>query len=325
MGPTTSGIFPSGRGPSIFPDWQSHIANGIFLSPEGDERSGRMQPQGKDIVVPGYRNISRVPSSLLERVRTSAETVRPTFLFFRGSTWSHRPGETNYGEGVRLTLQRALSTFQLPRHISVERSLSPLKVTPRLKKQRAIFSEDPVSLPLYLEEMSLSDFCLCPMGSTSWTLRMCDPPSLPPPPPLVRAVPQLGLRDRTSLHPPGYDAIFLGCIPGHHLGQHGAALRHAHRLVRDCDQVAAERRGAAAHLPPRHLADADSGQAGGTPGGTPQLCLVQLWRRLHTACRQRSRGAGHGGQRCASLSGGEIASALALAGPSTSRPPYPFG
>ena len=176
-------IFPSGRGPSIFPDWQSHIANGIFLSPEGDERSGRMQPQGKDIVVPGYRNISRVPSSLLERVRTSAETVRPTFLFFRGSTWSHRPGETNYGEGVRLTLQRALSTFQLPRHISVERSLSPLKVTPRLKKQRAIFSEDPVSLPLYLEEMSLSDFCLCPMGSTSWTLRMCAHHPSPPPRP----------------------------------------------------------------------------------------------------------------------------------------------
>ncbi|EOD29832.1 hypothetical protein EMIHUDRAFT_468471 [Emiliania huxleyi CCMP1516] len=146
-----------------------------------------------------------MPSSLLERVRTSAETVRPTFLFFRGSTWSHRPGETNYGEGVRLTLQRALSTFQLPRHISVERSLSPLKVTPRLKKQRAIFSEDPVSLPLYLEEMSLSDFCLCPMGSTSWTLRISSAGHRPP----TAAFPDEPLRPKAGAAAMGVAALLV--------------------------------------------------------------------------------------------------------------------
>jgi hypothetical protein len=47
-------LFPSGRGASIFPSWRQHVAQCIFLSPEGDARSGRFDGR-KDIVIPGYR------------------------------------------------------------------------------------------------------------------------------------------------------------------------------------------------------------------------------------------------------------------------------
>ena len=64
-----SRIFPSGRGVSIFPVWRAHISAGLFLSPEADDRTGLMQPRGKDGVRPGDRDLSRVAPALLERRR----------------------------------------------------------------------------------------------------------------------------------------------------------------------------------------------------------------------------------------------------------------
>jgi len=49
-------------------------------------------------------------------------------------------------------------------------------------QERSVFTTQLAPLPQYLGEMSLSDFCLVPMGSTPWTLRL-------------------------------YDALFTGCIP----------------------------------------------------------------------------------------------------------------
>ena len=68
-------IFPSGRGASIFPEWREYIRDAIFLSPEGDERTSLMQPRGKDIVIPGFRNVTRINPSLLARVDREAAAV----------------------------------------------------------------------------------------------------------------------------------------------------------------------------------------------------------------------------------------------------------
>ena len=113
-------IFPSGRGVSIFPDWRAHISAGLFLSPEADDRTGLMQPRGKDVVLPGYRDLSRVAPALLERVES--EAVRPTLLYFRGSTTSNRSGEANYSEGVRLRLQAHIRCPVDPRFEVLEAS-----------------------------------------------------------------------------------------------------------------------------------------------------------------------------------------------------------
>jgi len=168
-------IFPSGRGASMFPGWRDHIAAGLFLSPEGDTRTGLIQPGGKDIVIPGYRDISHITNALRLRGPETSSVARPTLIFFRGSTTSSRPGEANYSEGVRQRLASAVHRFVPPPHLS-----RALRTVP--EQDRTIFSTEMVPLTQYLREMSLSDFCLVPMGSSSWTLRL-------------------------------YDALFLGCVP----------------------------------------------------------------------------------------------------------------
>ena len=174
-------IFPSGRGASIFPEWREYIGDAIFLSPEGDERTSLMQPRGKDIVIPGFRNVTRINPSLLARVdrESAAGSARPTFLYFRGSMASDRLGEENYGEGVRQRLEAALSSFQIPSHLRRARSLAS---APGMDQEHIVFSSQAVTLPQYLDEMSRSDFCIVPLGSSTWTLRL-------------------------------YDAIFTGCVP----------------------------------------------------------------------------------------------------------------
>ena len=76
--------------------------------------------------------------------------------------------------------QASLSLFEPPKHLRQLLLLGAPLV--RAGEERIIFSTEMVPLPQYLKEMSLSDFCLVPMGSTSWTLRL-------------------------------YDALFLGCVP----------------------------------------------------------------------------------------------------------------
>ena len=173
-------IFPSGRVTSIFPDWRAQIGAGLFLTPEGDARTGLVQPHDKDIVIPGYRNTSQITEALLARGPETDSAARPTLIFFRGSTTSGRPGEANYSEGVRQRLKGALDRFVAPAHLSPTRAMPGRLGRP--EQERTIFSSEEVPLPQYLREMSMSDFCLVPMGSTSWTLRL-------------------------------YDALFLGCVP----------------------------------------------------------------------------------------------------------------
>ena len=76
--------------------------------------------------------------------------------------------------------QASLSLFEPPKHLRQLLLLGAPLV--RAGQERIIFSTEMVPLPQYLKEMSLSDFCLVPMGSTSWTLGL-------------------------------YDALFLGCVP----------------------------------------------------------------------------------------------------------------
>lgn len=173
-------VFPSGRGASLFSKWRTHIPNSIFLSPEGDERSGWIRPYSKDVVIPGYRNVSAIDASVWARVTGRSKDRRPIFLHFRGSLTSDRPGEENFSEGVRTLLSDALSTFRLPRHLQIQKAETG---APRkLKKTKVIFTGETTDLGTYITEMSYSDFCVCPMGSSSWTLRL-------------------------------YDAILTGCIP----------------------------------------------------------------------------------------------------------------
>jgi len=175
-------IFPSGRVTSIFPDWRAQIGAGLFLTPEGDARTGLVQPHDKDIVIPGYRNTSHITEALLARGPETDSAARPTLIFFRGSTTSGRPGEANYSEGVRQRLKGALDRFVPPAHLNPTRAMPSMPRLAGPEQEFTIFSTDTVPLQQYLREMSLSDFCLVPMGSTSWTLRL-------------------------------YDALFLGCVP----------------------------------------------------------------------------------------------------------------
>lgn len=51
-------VFPSGRGATVFRDWKQHIANSIFLSPEGHftDNYADQAPYfhgWKDVLIPG--------------------------------------------------------------------------------------------------------------------------------------------------------------------------------------------------------------------------------------------------------------------------------
>lgn len=186
-------IFPSGRGASIFPQWRQHIPHAIFLTPEGDTRSGHVEPRHKDVVIPGYRNTSAMDAALLARVANEGAAgegavMRPTMLFFRGSFTSERPGEEHFSEGVRLAMQETLAAFRMPRHLALARSqaaaaaMATAAAGGRRRLPAVIYSNASVGSGQYHAEMAASDFCLAPMGSTSWTLRL-------------------------------YDALLLGCIP----------------------------------------------------------------------------------------------------------------
>ena len=45
-------VFPGARGPTIFKEWETHIKQSIFLTPEGDRKAAYFNTW-KDIVIPG--------------------------------------------------------------------------------------------------------------------------------------------------------------------------------------------------------------------------------------------------------------------------------
>merc|ERR1719424_1853198 len=145
-------IFGSGRGASIFPSWREHIADCIFIGPEGDERTGQVAPHDKDVIVPGY--FAAAPPTV-QSAALKSQAVRPILAHFRGSYTSARPGEEGFSEGVRLALMRATTVFRLPRHVMAR----------KLSSGVGAYKASPFVV-------SNADFCLCPMGSSSWTLRI---------------------------------------------------------------------------------------------------------------------------------------------------------
>ncbi|EOD27145.1 hypothetical protein EMIHUDRAFT_205092 [Emiliania huxleyi CCMP1516] len=143
------------------------------LSPEAADAAGKA---AGDPIIAGK---SPEEAAAAGKASRQGGPKRPTFLYFRGSMASDRPGEENYGEGVRQKLEAALSSFQIPSHLRRARSLAS---APGIDQEHIVFSSQAVTLPQYLDEMSRSDFCIVPLGSSSWTLRL-------------------------------YDAIFTGCVP----------------------------------------------------------------------------------------------------------------
>eukprot|EP00962_Isochrysis_galbana_P028164 scaffold8873_cov165-Isochrysis_galbana.AAC.1 len=158
-------IFGSGRGVSIFPSWRKHIADCIFIGPEGDERTGWVAPHVKDVIVPGFIG----PPPIAQSAAFESQAVRPIFAHFRGSYTSARSGEENFSEGVRLALVRATTAFRLPRHIMARKLSSGVY---EYKASPFIMSNASVDPKAYSREMQNADFCLCPMGSSSWTARI---------------------------------------------------------------------------------------------------------------------------------------------------------
>lgn len=132
-------VFPSGRGATTFPAWKEHIAQSIFLGPEGhftDNYASVGTPYfstWKDIVIPGRldtRKDGLASAAKLQRDR------RNLAIF--------------YG-----TAQRK----------------KPRKDIMKLAKRHQDVLADESRTPRYFELMGDSQFCFAPRGQSSWTLR----------------------------------------------------------------------------------------------------------------------------------------------------------
>ena len=140
--------FPGARGPTIFSEWQKHIKQSIYLTPEGDRKAHYFNTW-KDIVVPGLEAspIFYLPK---ERDRLVAKEGKPRkyLAYFRG-TIDHREGWA-YSRGLRPRLKKifanATDIIYDTKHSTCDRQC-------------------------YHNEMADSVFCLNPLGWTPWTLR----------------------------------------------------------------------------------------------------------------------------------------------------------
>ncbi|XRB16445.1 glycosyltransferase family 47 protein [Pseudoscourfieldia marina] len=139
--------FPGARGPTIFSEWEKHIKQSIYLTPEGDRKAHYFNTW-KDIVVPGLEAspIFYLPK---ERERLLAREGKPRkyLAYFRG-TIDHREGWA-YSRGLRPRLKKLLNASDIiydTKHSTCDRQC-------------------------YHNEMAESVFCLNPLGWTPWTLR----------------------------------------------------------------------------------------------------------------------------------------------------------
>ena len=141
-------VFPGARGPTIFQDWEEHIKESIFLTPEGDRKAAYFNTW-KDIVIPGLEaDAMFVDPENRRELENDFNTPKKYLAFFRG-TINHRDGWA-YSRGLRPRLQKLLANetdvIYDTKHSTCDRKC-------------------------YRREMSQSKFCLNPLGWTPWTLR----------------------------------------------------------------------------------------------------------------------------------------------------------
>ncbi|KAK3233372.1 Glycerol kinase [Cymbomonas tetramitiformis] len=140
-------VFPGARGPTIFSDWQIHIKNSVYLTPEGD-RKAFYYDTWKDIVIPGLEADERFthPASRQQLVDNPPE--RKFLAYFRGTIF-HREGNA-YSRGLRPRLHGLF--------------VNQTDIIYNTKKKEC-------DRQCYRQEMAESVFCLNPLGWTPWTLR----------------------------------------------------------------------------------------------------------------------------------------------------------
>ena len=141
-------VFPGARGPTIFQDWEEHIKESIFLTPEGDRKAAYFNTW-KDIVIPGLEaDAMFVDPENRRELENDFNTPKKYLAFFRG-TINHRDGWA-YSRGLRPRLQKLLAN-ETDVIYDTKHSTCDTKC--------------------YRREMSQSKFCLNPLGWTPWTLR----------------------------------------------------------------------------------------------------------------------------------------------------------
>lgn len=141
-------IFASGRSSGLLGDLQDKLRHSVFISPEANPRGGYFNPLN-GLVVPGY-----------QKQRNSRRTQTKYFAFFKGSIVSKNPDESDYSRGIRLVL------FNRTRDLLTESEI-------RLNiKSRVVYGATSMSTQAYFRELRRSIFCICPRGSSSWTMRV---------------------------------------------------------------------------------------------------------------------------------------------------------
>mmetsp|Transcript_45981 Transcript_45981/g.87742 ORF Transcript_45981/g.87742 Transcript_45981/m.87742 type:complete len:476 (-) Transcript_45981:490-1917(-) len=140
-------VFPGARGPTIFSDWQMHIRNSVYLTPEGDRKAFYFNTW-KDVVIPGLEADQQFWGEESRQELVTNPPHRRYIAYFRGTIF-HREGNA-YSRGLR------------PRLHALFQNQSDIIYGTKQKD---------CDRKCYRQEMTESVFCLNPLGWTPWTLR----------------------------------------------------------------------------------------------------------------------------------------------------------